>query len=101
MLDLMRAPIPSCMPFAGVYIAPPGLAVLIVSVVALSIWRVWLAPRVHSDEPGKLAGSLPPWPDPPEEESLNLELGVEPQCQEMPLADGADCGVLGWATLWW
>ena len=69
--------------------------------VALSIWRVGLAPRVHSGEPGKQAGSLPPWPATPEDESLNFELGVDAQCQEMPLADRADFEVTGRTTLRW
>ena len=61
--------------FAGVHIAAPGLAVLIVSLVTLSIWRIWLAPRIQSDEPVGQAGSLPPWPTTPEDESLSLVVG--------------------------
>ena len=45
--------------------------------------------------------SSPPWPTVPEDESLNFELGVDAQCQEMPLADGADFGVPGRARLRW
>ena len=32
---------------------------------------------------------------------MNIELGVDAQCQEMPLADSADFGVPGRATLRW
>ena len=76
LLDLIRATDPFMHAlFAGVYIAAPGLAVLIVSAVTLSIWRIWLAPRIQSDKPVEQAGSLPPWPATPEDQSLSLVVG--------------------------
>ena len=42
--------------------------------------------------PGKQAGSLLPWLATIEDRSLNFELGVDAQCQEMLLADGPDLG---------
>ena len=78
LLDLVRATDPFMYAlFAGLYIAAPGLAVLIVSVDTLSIWRIWLAPRIQSDEPVGQTGSLPPWPTTPEDESLSLVVGAE------------------------
>ena len=76
LLDLIRATDPFMYSlFAGVYIAAPGLAVLIVSAVTLSIWRIWLAPRIQSDKPVEKAGNLPPWPTAPEDQSLSLVVG--------------------------
>ena len=67
----------ACRRAAASVLSAPGFAVLIISVVTLSIWRIGLASRVHSDEPGEQAGSLPPWPTTPENESLNFALGVD------------------------
>ena len=44
---------------------------------------------------------LSPWPTTPEDESLNFELDLDAQCQEMPLADRAGFEVPGRATLRW
>ena len=76
LLDLVHATDPLMYAiFPAVHIATPGFAVLIVSVVTLSIWRIWLAPRIQSDEAAGQGGSLPPWPTTPEDESLSLVVG--------------------------
>ena len=75
LLDLVRATDPVMYAvFAGVYIATPGLAVLIAGLLAFSIWNIWVVPRIQAD--GHEAGaSLPPWPATPKDESLSLVIG--------------------------
>ena len=75
LLDLVRATDPFMYAvFAGVYIATPGLAVFIAGLLALSVWHIWVSPRIHADAPDAI-GSLPPWPATPKDESLSLVIG--------------------------
>jgi len=75
LLDLIHATDPFMYAvFAGVYIATPGLAVFLAGLLVRSIWQIWLAPRRGSEAPAA-AGSLPPWPAAPEDESLSLVVG--------------------------
>ena len=75
LLDLVRATDPVMYAvFAGVYIATPGLAVFIAGLMVLSVWQIWISPRIYADAPDAL-GSLPPWPITPKDESLSLVIG--------------------------
>ncbi len=75
LIDLIRATDPLMHAvFAGAYLATPGLAVLLTGLLCLSVWQIWLAPRI-SGGPSEMEGSLPPWPIRPEDESLSLVVG--------------------------
>ena len=75
LLDLVRATDPVMYAvFAAVYIATPGLAVFIAGLMVLSVWQIWVSPRIYADAPDAL-GSLPPWPLTPKDESLSLVIG--------------------------
>ena len=75
LLDLIHATDPFMYAiFAAVYIATPGLAVFIAGLLALSIWRIWLA-RWLQGEKAPPTGSLPPWPTTPQDDSPSLVVG--------------------------
>ena len=59
LLDLVHATDPLMYAiFAAVYIATPGLAVFIAGLLALSIWNIWVSPRMQGDAPDAI-GTLP------------------------------------------
>ena len=60
LLDLVRATDPAMYAvFAGVYIATPGLAVFIAGLMVLSVWQIWVSPRIYADAPRRPRESSP------------------------------------------
>ena len=75
LLDLVHATDPFMYAIiAAVHIATPGLAVFLAGLLALSLWQIWLARWLQVDT-APPAGSLPPWPTTPEDDSPSLVVG--------------------------
>ena len=53
------------------YYASPAIAVLLAGSLGLSVWRVWLQPRVGGGGRGK----LPPWPTSPSDAAPSVVIG--------------------------